>query len=298
VVDLLKRTMPKMIDVEIKSGENIGSIIADPGQVEQVLMNLAINARDAMPEGGRLVFETSTVSVTDSVTGSLFEVPPGCYVQVSITDTGFGMEEEILNQIFEPFYTTKADGKGTGLGLSMVFGIMQNHGGAVSCYSEPGTGTTFRLYFPVTDEELSRVEVIQESDRMPEGTETVLLVDDEEIILDLVSSMLTEFGYKVLTAPNGDSALDLYRHHQEIIDLVILDLNMPGMDGIDCLEELRNLNVLSKIIVASGYSSGKQVDKVMEKGADDFISKPFEIGQLLNTVRKTLDQKQPALQGE
>ncbi|MBM3298647.1 MAG: PAS domain S-box protein, partial [Deltaproteobacteria bacterium] len=231
---LLQRTIPRMIDIELILADDLARIQADPTHVDQLLMNLSINARDAMPEGGKLVIETANVVLDEEYSQTHLGAIPGEYVLLSVSDTGYGMDKETLDHIFEPFFTTKEAGKGTGLGLAMVYGIVKEHDGYITCYSEPGRGTTFKIYLPVA--KIERDLDVTTTSKIPAfGTETILLVDDEEFIRDLGKRILERFGYTVLTAADGKEALNLYEEEREKISLVILDLIMPKMGGKECL---------------------------------------------------------------
>jgi len=286
---MLERAIPKMIEIQLVLDENLATINADPTQVDQVLMNLAVNARDAMPEGGRLAFETTNVVLDEEYAASHIDAKPGHYVLLSITDTGAGMDEETLSHIFEPFYTTKGSGEGTGLGLAMVHGIVQQHGGHIRCYSEPGQGTAFKIYFPalVADEELedNTVTLIPLG-----GSETILLADDEEFVRDLGQQLLSRQGYKVLTASDGKEALEVYRSRGDEISLVILDLVMPEMGGKRCLQRLLEINPKVKVLIASGFSANGPTKDALLAGAKGFVDKPFALNQLIRAVRETLDK--------
>jgi PAS domain S-box-containing protein len=284
---LLDRIIPKMIKIELHLGENLKTVNADPTQVEQVLINLAVNAKDAMPEGGKLIIETQNVRLSEHYCKTHLGARPGDYVLLSVTDTGHGIDKETLANIFEPFFTTKETGKGTGLGLAMVYGIVKKHGGYIMCYSEPCEGSTFKIYLP-TIEGQAEIEENKEDEMPTGGNETLLLVDDDEVILELGRQMLSEFGYTVLTASDGENALSLYRQRQMGIDLVVLDLIMPGMGGKKCLEELLKINSVAKVVIASGYSVNGHIKEALEMGARDFISKPYDINQMLKTVRRVL----------
>jgi two-component system cell cycle sensor histidine kinase/response regulator CckA len=299
----------------------LARIHADPTHMDQVLMNLAVNARDAMPEGGKLVIETANVLIDEDYARLQLEAKPGRYVFLSVSDTGSGMDKETKEHLFEPFYTTKGPGGGTGLGLAMVFGIVQQHHGFINYYSEVGHGTIFKIYLPaVIAETQSDLPVVT---AMPQGgTETILLVDDEEFIRDLGKRILSKVGYTILTASNGEEALDLYRSNKGNISLVMLDLIMPGMGGKPCLEELLKIDPDVKILVASGYSAGGPTKDTLSIGAKGFVAKPFdmrqvtfgerllcrrshgrrlqgwsrrfvsqpfEVGELLQTIRKSMD---------
>jgi PAS domain S-box-containing protein len=290
--ELLGRTIPRMIEVQVHLAENLKLINADSVQLKQVLMNLAVNAKDAMPEGGKLMIETENVSLDHEFCRRYAEVKPGDYVLLSLSDTGHGMEKETLEHIFDPFYTTKEVGKGTGLGLAIVYGIVKNHEGYIMCYSEPQQGTIFKIYLPVIEPEIEPANVLDQSEpevQVEGGSETILLVDDEEFIRELGIDVLGQAGYEVLTAADGESALQLYRQAQERIALVILDLIMPGMGGRKCLEELLRLNPQVKVLIASGYSSDASTKGALETGAKSFVSKPYDTKHLLKLVREVLD---------
>jgi CheY-like chemotaxis protein len=285
---MLERTIPKMIDIRVVLGEKLARINADPTQIDQVLMNLAVNARDAMPEGGKLIVETANMVLDEEYARRHLEAKPGRYVLLTVTDTGAGMDKDTLEHIFEPFYTTKAAGEGTGLGLAMVHGIVRLHGGHIRCYSEPGRGTTFRIYLPA----LTLHEDMEPAPVRPMplgGSETILLVDDEEHIRDLCSRILTKAGYKVIAASNGKEALDVYERRGDEIGLVVLDLMMPEMGGKHCLEGLLTLNSSVKAVIASGHSAGGPVEDALAAGAKGFVNKPYDIRQVLEVVRRALD---------
>jgi PAS domain S-box-containing protein len=287
---LLERTIPKMIEVEFRLAEDLKMVNADSGQVEQILMNLVVNAKDAMPDGGKLVVETANVTLDQDYCRIHRVANPGNYVQLTVTDTGHGIDKMTIEHIFEPFYTTKETGKGTGLGLATVYGIVKSHNGHIVCYSEPDEGTTFKIHLPTID---STQEARKAEDHLtaPEGgSETILLVDDEEPIRSLGTQILEEFGYTVLTAADGESALRLYSEEQEKIDLVILDLIMPGMGGKLCLVELLKINLEAKVAIASGYSPDGPTKEILKNGAKGFISKPYDLRQMLRVVREVLDQ--------
>jgi CheY-like chemotaxis protein len=289
---ILERTIPRMITIEHQLSNNLKMIQADENQIEQVLLNLAVNASHAMPEGGRLVFETGNTVLDESYCDTHLGAKPGEYVQLSVTDTGLGMTPETVNHIFEPFFTTKEVGKGTGLGLSIVYGIVKNHNGYITCGSEPGKGTTFKLYFPVMDSRLNNGPA-EKLETMVElhGEETVLVVDDDTAVLNLAVNMLTRYGYTTLTATSGEEALRIYASDANRVDLVILDLNMPGMGGHKCLQRLLEMNAGLKVIVASGYSPNGSIKAILESGPHEFIGKPFQLKDMLKKVRVLLDRR-------
>lgn len=291
VEKLLKRTIPKMIEIELHLEEGLETINADPSQLEQVIMNLGVNARDAMPEGGKLLLETENVFLDEGYCRDHLGARPGKYVLLTISDTGFGMDKDTLEHIFDPFFTTKEVGKGTGLGLAMVYGIVKSHEGYIMCYSEPGQGTTFKIYLPAIEGNTEDRVSEQKEKTMPEGgNETILLVDDEQLLRDIGKDMLEQFGYTVIVAQDGESALELYREKEKDISLIILDLIMPGMGGKRCLEKLLTMNPGIKVVIASGYSINGHGKDALEAGARAFVSKPYELKQMLRVVRKVLDE--------
>ncbi|MHB9099373.1 MAG: ATP-binding protein [Syntrophales bacterium] len=286
---ILERTLPKMIDINLHLGRELAFVTADPVQIEQVLLNLGTNAADAMPDGGTLVIETENVTLTDGYLDTHAGARAGEYVLLSVSDTGKGMAKDVVEHIFEPFFTTKEFGKGTGLGLASVYGIVKSYGGYICCYSEVGQGTTFKLYLPAAERQAVPGEKVAEEDLPKGGTETILLVDDEESIRTFASAVLGRFGYRVLTGASGEEALEVLGRTEGEIALVILDLGMPGMGGHKCLQEIRTSNPSAKVLIASGYSMNGQVKKSLETGAAGYIGKPYQIHKLLQKVREILD---------
>lgn len=291
VKKLLERTIPKMIDIELQLSENIGIINADPAQIEQVIMNLGVNARDAMPDGGKLTIKTELVSLSAVFCNTFPGLSPGDYILLTVTDTGIGMDFDTQEHIFEPFYTTKKVGKGTGLGLSIIYGIVKNHGGCIFCESEPSRGTSFKIYLPVPDEPpaMEQIDQIREI-TSSNGNETVMLVDDDPYVRSIGEQILKRFGYKILTASSGENALDLYRRKYQEIDLVILDLIMPGMGGRNCLEEIYKIKPRERVIITTGYSFDKADKAGILSKVKSFIDKPYESSDLLQRTRCVLDQ--------
>lgn len=286
---MLERIIPKMVDIQLILADDLATVDADPTQVDQVLMNLAVNARDAMPEGGTLIIETANTILDEEYARTHLESKPGHYVFLAVTDTGEGMDKETLEHIFEPFYTTKGVGEGTGLGLAMVHGIVRHHGGHIRCYSEPGQGTTFKIYLPALSSEEGPTET-DVKDMPRGGSETVLLVDDEEHIAELGERILGKAGYTVLTAKNGREALAYYKDSCGKISLVVLDLIMPEMGGIQCLQELLKMDPAVKVIIASGYSPNGPAKDALGAGAKGFVNKPYNVRQFLEVVRIVLDE--------
>ena len=289
VVRLLEKTIPKMISIETDLDRNLHKILAEAFQIEQILMNLGLNARDAMPDGGRLFFTTENVSLNKTAAKTC-NLSSGEYVRVTVSDTGTGMKPSIVKHIFDPFFTTKEVGKGTGLGLSMVYGIVQNHHGAILCKSKSGKGATFTIYLPIIAGEVFMLDDTAGTDEsMPGGNETLLLVDDERTLLDFSQSLLEDHGYRTLTALDGEEALKIYLSTKDSIDLVLLDVNMPGMGGLKCLKKLLEISPHQKVIIATGYAKDSSSKDFLQAGAKDFISKPYRMEDLLVIVRKILD---------
>jgi len=277
-----------MIEMELDLAEDIRIVNADPAQMEQVLINLAVNAKDAMPDGGKLIIETANVTLGAEYCKTHLIARPGDYVQITVSDTGQGMDKETLEHIFEPFYTTKDQGQGTGLGLAMVYGIVEQHKGHITCYSEQGVGTTFKILIPAIETE-EETDVVTPTEMPACGTETILLVDDEQFVRDLGVRILNLGGYTVLTAGAGREALDVYTSNEEQISLVIMDLIMPGMGGIQCLQELLRLNPVLKVIVASGFSIDGPAKETLQLGAKALVSKPYRTKEILRIIRQVLD---------
>lgn len=300
VCTILKRTIPKMINIELLLKDDLKIINADPVQMEQALMNLGVNSRDAMPDGGRLIFETKNITLDKIYCKIHLGVSPGDYVLLSVSDTGFGMDKETMEHIYEPFFTTKETGKGTGLGLAMVYGIMKSHNGHITNYSMPGKGATFQIYFPVleTDAEVQAGEEKQEE--IPCGSETILLVDDEESILETAKNMLERFGYTAITAESCEKAIEIFsKSPLPYPDLVILDIGMPGIGGHQCLKELLRIDPDIRVIIASGYSPSGKVEESIKSGAAGFIGKPYNLTNMIKKVREVLDdRKQGAEKGK
>ncbi|MBN2515970.1 MAG: response regulator [Deltaproteobacteria bacterium] len=296
---ILERTIPRMISIETRLDGNLALVNADPIELEQILMNLAVNAGDAMPDGGKFVIETGNITLDENYCRTHVGAKPGDYVLLTVSDTGHGMDRKTQQHIFEPFFTTKDVGKGTGLGLSIVYGIVKGHSGYIMCYSEPGRGSTFEIHFPVlTTEDDGHVTVHNKEteemvvvDGLHGNRETVLLVDDEENILEIGRDVLEQFGYMTLTAESGEKALEIYEREGDRIDVVILDLGMPGMGGHKCLKRLLEINPEVKVIVASGYSDNGSVKETLDAGAVGFIGKPYKLSDMLDNIKEVLKNK-------
>lgn len=288
VSDILRRTIPRMIEIRLELDDNLPLILADPIQIEQIMMNLAFNARDAMNEGGVLTIQTGAVSLDSEFCGEHVGAQEGHYVMLSVEDTGHGIKREILDRIFEPFFTTKEVGKGTGLGLSMVYGIVKQNNGYISCSSQEGLGTTFRIYFPVLEGHIEQ-PVLSEASVSPGKGETLLIVDDEVSLLELTSEFLKDRGFVVLTARNGREALEIYQRFANEVRLVVLDLVMPEMGGHQCIPKLRTINPDVKILVVTGQTSESTISNALALGAIDFLAKPYDMTELLRKIGELID---------
>ena len=278
----------KELSINSKYQEKIWAVEADQGQIEQVLLNLFVNAWQAMSGGGDLFVETENLVISADDVKSL-EIKPGRYVKISVSDTGVGMDASIRERIFDPFFSTREVGKGTGLGLASSYGIIRNHGGIIDVKSEKGKGSTFDIYLPAAKSKVidQRSEV---SEVIKPGSETILLVDDEGIIIDVTPEMLTELGYEVLTARSGEEALEQYRIiNRDKIDLVILDMIMPGMGGGETYDRLKQIDPEITVLLSSGYSIDGQATEILKRGCNGFIQKPFNIEILSKKIREILN---------
>jgi len=282
--ELFGRTHKK-IHMNLTCQDTVWAVAVDQQQIEQVLLNLYLNASQAMEGRGDITIETRNVTLK----GTHPKQPhcaPGNYVRISIHDTGKGMDKRTQERIFEPFFTTKEMGRGTGLGLASVYGIINNHGGMINVHSRKGTGSTFNVFLPVSKDTVSP-EKKSPSDPLI-GSETILLVDDEQLVLDIGRRMLTRIGYNILTAPDGREAIQVFEKNRDQISLVILDVIMPGMSGGETFDRLRSLKPDVKVLLASGYSIDGEAEKIMERGCNGFIQKPFDLKQLSQKIRNIL----------
>ncbi len=287
---MLDRTIPKMIEIKLNLQADPSMVNADATQIDQVLLNLAVNARDAMPNGGKLTIETTNVALDEEECRLHVGLKPGDCVLLTVSDTGAGMDPQTLERIFEPFFTTKGEGKGTGLGLSIVYGVVKQHNGFIMCSSEPGIGTIFKIYLPVLSDPITEVKD-PDAGVMPKGgPETILMVDDEESVKDFGVRFLTSAGYTVITASNGREAIEIFERDKDRISLVVLDLVMPEMGGLQCLEELIKIDAKVKVLIASGFMVDENDRKFIESISRGFVSKPYRINQALEAVRKALDE--------
>jgi two-component system cell cycle sensor histidine kinase/response regulator CckA len=265
ITNILERTLPKMIGIEIKLNDDLFLINGDVSQTEQVIFNLASNAKDAMPQGGRLTIKTENVSLGEDDIGDHLGAHLGDYVQLEVTDTGVGIDKESQKHMFEPFYTTKEIGKGTGMGLASVFGVMAGHDGFVTCTSDLGRGTTFKCYFPALQVTVKPEKLVDKlSSEVSGGHETILLVDDDEAVINIGSRILISKGYKTILAHSGEHAIEIYRKKRNQIDLVVMDLGMPGIGGHKALAKILAIDPAAKVVIASGYSADGQIKDVLE----------------------------------
>jgi two-component system, cell cycle sensor histidine kinase and response regulator CckA len=285
---MLPRLIGEDIAVQISLGPELGRVRADHGQIEQVVMNLAVNARDAMPSGGKLVVKTANVELDEVYTRQHPGSVPGRYVMLAVTDSGVGMSAEILAHIFEPFFTTKEVGRGTGLGLATVYGVVKQSGGYIAVDSEPGKGTSFQIFLPRVDEEVAPTVLTTAPERV-QGNETVLLVEDAEALKKLAHSFLVEHGFQVITASNGEEALKTARGYVRPIQLLITDVIMPGMNGKALADRLRPTHPNMRVLYISGYTDSFIAGHgVLEEGTH-LLHKPFTEDGLIRKIREVLD---------
>ena len=281
----------KEIQIQMDLVPEIWTVEVDRGQIEQALLNLYVNAWQAMPEGGSMRLKTENVVLgADFINSQPYRVEAGDYTKITVSDTGIGIDKQTQARIFEPFFTTKEMGRGTGLGLASVYGIIKNHGGYINVYSETGQGTTFTIYLPASAKAI-QPEVKAAAPTVVTGNGTILLIDDEKMIIDVGQELLQELGYDVLTARSGQEAIETYRQWSAEIDLVIMDLIMPGMGGSETYDCLKEIDTHVKVLLSSGYSINGQAAKILERGCDGFIQKPFNINQLSEKIEGIIAKK-------
>ena len=285
---VIRDTFPKSIDIQVECPEGLWLVLADPTQLHQVLMNLAVNARDALPHGGRLRIAMANVVLDEHYATMSGEASPGPHVRISVVDSGMGMSKEVMERIFDPFFTTKEVGKGTGLGLSTVAAIIKAHGGFVNVYSEPGNGTTFRLYFPAREEGEEMDQEVLGIELLRGDGEVILVVDDESSVREITKQTLQTFGYRVVTARDGADAVAIYAQRGEEIDLVLTDMVMPIMDGPATIQALRRMDPQVRIIAASGLGANGGVARAVESGIRHFLPKPYTADTLLGAIHRVL----------
>ncbi|MBM4277315.1 MAG: PAS domain S-box protein [Deltaproteobacteria bacterium] len=287
---MLRRLIGEHIELVTCLTENLGRVKVDPGQMEQVIINLAVNAKDAMLKGGRLTIETTNVELNEEYARAHIEVEPGRYVMISVSDTGIGMPQKVKEHIFEPFFTTKEQGKGTGLGLSTVYGIVKQSGGHIWVYSEPGQGTVFKIYLPRVEEEMDATDIGPSLPKPLHGSETILLVEDEEVVRRVVVTILQKKGYNVFEAINSEEALSLVKEKNgEPIHLMVTDVVMPGMSGPELAKHLTSLHHETKVLFMSGYTDNAIIHHEILKYGMPYLQKPFTQDSLARKVREVLD---------
>jgi CheY-like chemotaxis protein len=288
---MIRRIIGEQIDFIALPGKDLGTVKVDPGLFEQVLVNLVVNARDAMPHRGKLILETSNITFDQDDIYKHSGITPGQYVMCAVSDTGMGMTNEIKTHLFEPFFTTKEQGKGTGLGLSTVYGIVKQCNGYILIYSEPGQGTTFKVYLPRVEEEVTSLSRRDENGYMPRGTEMVLLVEDEPLVLAFTSRVLREQGYHILEASNGLEALKTAKEYSGgQIHLLLTDVVMPKMGGKELADQIINLVQGIKILFTSGYTDNVAIQHGLLNPDIAFLEKPFTPFGLTRKVREVLDR--------
>ena len=277
----------KEIKLDTSRLRPIRNVEVDQSQIEQVLLNLFVNAWHAMPGGGDLFISTANVDVDETFVKP-YRIDPGPYVRLSVTDTGVGMDKSTQQRVFEPFYTTKEMGRGTGLGLASAYGIIKNHGGFIEVESEPGEGATFHIYLPASEKRVA--EEIETIEKVLKGDETILLVDDEQMIIEIGQEILNALGYRVLPAMSGHEALEIYQDNKNSVDMVILDMIMPNMSGGETFDRLKIIDPDVRVLLCSGYSLSGQATEILERGCDGFIQKPFKLRELSVKIREILDR--------
>jgi two-component system cell cycle sensor histidine kinase/response regulator CckA len=293
---MLRKVLPKSVELTVWIADGVWPVVGDATQLHQVLMNLCVNARDVMPDGGELTIRLDNLLIDERTARHNIDARPGKFVRLTVADTGPGVPPEVIDKVFEPFFTTKPVGKGTGLGLSTVYSIVRSHGGFVSVESEVGKGTTFYAYLPASEEtEVVRKDEVSEDECAGNG-ETILVVDDEEFILDATREVLERLGYKVLTANDGTEAVKVFEERGNDIDLVVTDIMMPQMDGIATIRALKKMRPDLPIVAASGIT-GSKIRKAVEEGAEVWLAKPFTTEKLCATLQELLRKHQPGSDG-
>ena len=286
---IISGTFDKSIIIETHLDESLLTVEIDVGQIQQVLINLCVNARDAMPGGGRMTIQSSLVVLSEDDAHRQLEARPGWFAVLAVSDTGVGMDDSVKRRVFEPFFTTKEKGKGTGLGLSMVYGVVKNHGGFVNVYSEVGKGSTFKVYLPLS----GKPEVLEHGsdEELAGGYESILIIDDEEVIRQVADDILSSYGYRVLLAADGEEGVAIYGRQAECIDMVILDMIMPKQGGRETFLKLKKINPEVQVLFSTGYSQNEKVNEIMSLGVSGFIQKPYQVRELLAKVREILDAR-------
>ncbi|MEW6114988.1 MAG: response regulator, partial [Thermodesulfobacteriota bacterium] len=294
VKEILERTLDRKITVMCDKRAARSVVSGDPARIQQMLMNLCLNSRDAMPNGGLIMISTDLLRVDESLAETFDGIAPGSYVQITVQDDGEGMGEAIKARLFEPFFTTKEDGKGTGLGLAMVYATVKSHGGAVKVHSEPRHGTEFHILIPAKAETVAGAPTAQQLDvTLHKGT--ILLVDDEASLREMLSEMLQEMGMAVIAAADGSEGVDIYRRRWQEIDLVILDMIMPRMNGKEAFIEMRRINPSVKVLLSTGYGAETALTEALAEGIAGFVPKPYTVDELSQAIAAALAFKEPPI---
>ncbi len=286
----MSRTFDKKITLQEESTLEAAHVMGDPSQLYQVILNLSVNARDAMPSGGLITYRTEVITADEGVRKRLSGLATGRYVRVSVSDTGYGIPADIREHIFEPFFTTKDARSGTGMGLAIVQNIVQNHGGAIQVESAVDRGTTFTLHLPLASPGEQPVEPKQEEAQVA-GTGLILLVDDEELVRNVTAKLLRHLGYEVVTASDGQEAVEFYQERWKHITLVVLDLIMPRMNGRECLRALRSINPNVKAVLITGCDKTSATQDILDDGVQGLLQKPFELTQLSTVIAQAMDTR-------
>jgi CheY-like chemotaxis protein len=290
IIAFLSRTLDKRIAIRQQLRAEQATAMGDPDQIQQLLLNLTINARDAMPDGGELRFETAVVEFDAEYCRWHMGATPGTYVMLAVSDTGHGIPREFQDRVFEPFFTTKEQGKGTGMGLAMVYGIVKNHGGTIRLYSEVGHGTTFKAYLPLIAADVPRaIGTGPVASLMGRGR--ILLVDDEPLVRESSTALLQQLGYEVVVAEDGRQAAAYYRDHSREIDLVILDLVMPRWGGRETFHALKAIDPSARVVISTGYGHNEVVQTLLDEGMAGFVPKPYHLRTLTEVLARVLGRK-------
>ncbi len=294
VISLLEHSVDKRIKVHVAESSSSGllNVSGDAGQLENAFLNMGLNARDALPSGGTMTFSVGQVLINQDYCDNLpYELQAGRFVKVTLSDDGTGMSKEVMEHIFEPFFTTKSVGEGTGMGLAAVYGTVKNHGGSIEVESQPGQGTVFTILLPAVEDHILSSAAAVESEVAPEASARVLLVEDEELVRMVVETMLTELGYQVTSVANGSEAIAYYRKNWGNVDLILMDMVMPELDGSQSFAVLHEINPAVKVVLASGYSINAEVSVLLKQGAKAFLQKPFSIREMSDVLEKVLGNK-------
>ena len=288
---MLRRIIRANVDLLTVPDKELKNVKVDPGQIEQVLVNLAVNARDAMPDGGKLSIETANITLDEEYARSHANVPPGEYVMLAVSDTGCGMSEDVKVKAFDPFFTTKESGKGTGLGLSTVYGIIKQSGGHIWVYSEPDDGTSFKIYLPIAKERTESNKKKINSTALIGGMESILIVEDDDSLREMAMDLLQACGYKLCGASNAEEALQIVEDTDESVELLLTDLVMPGMNGKKLADKMTIKNPDLKVIYMSGYTVNAVAHQGLNNTNMPYLQKPFHLANLTQLVRKVLDSE-------